>query len=91
MFYTDEVNGAGIRNPIVTGASTLTAAKGVASRRQVFQGTTLVVYDQHGCRVAVKNTNWREGWRDVQEPQPTGAREEELRRDFYPEGHPSGG
>ena len=60
MYYTAELqNGASFRNPEPCKAKTLSGAKGVASRRQTFLGTTLMVYDGAGYRIAIKDSG---GW-----------------------------
>ena len=60
MYYTAELqNGASFRNPEPCKAKTLSGAKGVASRRQTFNGTTLMVYNSEGYRIAIKGYN---GW-----------------------------
>lgn len=60
MFYTAELqNGAGLRKAEPCKATRLDAAKAVATRRQTFQGTTLVVYDAAGYRIAI---NHGDGW-----------------------------
>lgn len=62
MYYTAELqNAALIRKPDPTSAGSLTAAKRVASQRQTFKGTTLMIYDSAGYRVAVKDGH---RWRD---------------------------